>query len=351
MVWLSSNVTASRRARAPTPSRSSCSSIRTTLGDGGGDGVTTGIELSNITTGSSALRPENFDQSDVQNKIVPAKRSPQAFFPMQDSNSRHKPFEAQIHEILVLNLTDRAATPSAAHGCVSLEAGLIFPGGIVKDLPLTIEPLPPVGIVVDGAGHTRPVYAALLVYAWLRAAERGGFPAELIRPWCEMLEFNLAKLSPATDAAGIAWNALALRVAAEPLGRADWRKLASETFGRFARAQQADGALLAPAPGINPETRWYDELVLLHAMRSYAVETGDPEIAAAVRRAAEFNMMEMQPDHATQQPWALFAFHSNPQTRIQAEEILHTAIMHGRTNLDAISLILLADALWCLRSG
>jgi hypothetical protein len=204
---------------------------------------------------------------------------------------------------------------------------------------------------VDGAGHSRPIYAGLLVYAWLRAAESATVLMEPVNAWCELLEANLAKWSGSQSPAAIAWSMLALRVAAAPLGRGDWIGVAAETFAQFAHDQQADGALLRPQPGTNPETRWYDELVLLHAMSSYAVETHDPVIASAVRRAAEFNMMEMQPDHATQQPWALFAFHSNPQTRIQAEQILHTAIMHGRTNLDAISLILLADALWCARSS
>jgi hypothetical protein len=265
---------------------------------------------------------------------------------MQSSNNHPQPFEAQIHEILVQNLENRLPAP-AAPGFVSLEAGLIFPRSIAEGPIPMIEAIPLVGIVVDGAGHSRPIYAALLVYAWLRA----GVQVDTMMAWCELLEMNLAKMSRTTDAAAVAWNALALHVAARRMGHSDWKEIAAEAFTQFAQAQQLDGALLAPAPGTNPETRWYDELVLLHAMSSYAAETHDPAIAAAVRRAAEFNMLETQPDHATQQPWALFAFHDSPQTRIQAEQILHTAIMYGRTNLDAISLILLADALWCARSG
>jgi hypothetical protein len=269
---------------------------------------------------------------------------------MVDSKSFYPAFDAQILEILLQN---RGGHPegSVPSGGVSLETGLIFPRSLVTVLPAKIESPPPIGPVVDGAGHSRPIYAPLLVYAWLRAAEGAGIPMEPVMAWCEWLEANLATGSGSKNPAAIAWSMLALHVAAARLGHGDWIELAAVTFAQFAHDQQADGALLKPQPGTNPETRWYDELVLLHAMSSYAVETHDPAIASAVNRAAEFNMMEMQPDHATQQPWALFAFHSNLQTRIQAEQILHTAIMHGRTNLDAISLILLADALWCARSG
>jgi len=269
---------------------------------------------------------------------------------MVDSKSHHQAFDAQIQEILLQNSGVRPAG-SVPSGTVSLETGLIFPRTLVAGWPGKVERPPPTGPVVDGAGHSRPIYAGVLVYAWLRAASGAGVPIAPMMAWCELLEANLAKWSGSQYPAAIAWSMLALRVAAAPLGRADWTELAEKKFAQFAHNQQADGALLQPQPDTNPETRWYDELVLLHAMCSYGVEAHDPAIASAVGRAAEFNMLEMQPDHATQQPWALFAFYSQPQTRIQAEQILHTAIMHGRANLDAISLILLADALWCARSG
>ena len=54
---------------------------------------------------------------------------------------------------------------------------------------------------------------------------------------------------------------------------------------------------------------------------------------------------EIQPDHATSQPWALFAFIWNPATRYLADQVLHTA----RSTSDGVSLILLADALYCVR--
>ena len=56
-----------------------------------------------------------------------------------------------------------------------------------------------------------------------------------------------------------------------------------------------------------------------------------------------------QPDHATAQPWALFAFVWNPQTRPLADQLLHAARVQDPAARNGVSLILLADALYCLR--
>lgn len=236
--------------------------------------------------------------------------------------------------------------------------------------------------VVDRDGHTRPVYRPLLVYAALQAfrllyellprADFGRWD-EGLRAWCDLLEAQLGvtRLSdsgtPAAQGAAAAesvWAALALHAAGKVYVRDAWTDLASDTFGRLVRGQAAQGTFLTAGPSDNPETGWYHELLLLHAAGSYAAQAEDRPVAAAVKRATEFHLRETQPDHATEQPWALFPFVWNAPTRPLADQLLHGAAIHGATihgaavhaaapgadaPTDGLSLTLLADALYCLR--
>jgi hypothetical protein len=79
------------------------------------------------------------------------------------------------------------------------------------------------------------------------------------------------------------------------------------------------------------------------------VQAEDRTIAAAVARATVYHQREMQPDHATTQPWGLFAFIWNPETRPLADQLLHAAAVQQPGGIDGVALILLADALYCLR--
>jgi hypothetical protein len=221
--------------------------------------------------------------------------------------------------------------------------------------------------VVDHSGHHRPVYRGLLVYSWLQAfglvyetlprSEFGRWE-EGVRPWCDLLEAELGEIEwpvppvPAdrgSTASESAWMALALHVAGKIFVRDAWIDLASDIFGRIARSQTDSGAFLHATPADNPEMHWYHELVLLHAAASYAVQTEDRVIAAAVARNAEFHQQETQPDHATSQPWALFAFIWNPKTRGFADQILHATSAQISASQEGVSLMLLADALYCIQ--
>ena len=225
--------------------------------------------------------------------------------------------------------------------------------------------------VVDRLGHQRPVYRPLLVYTWLQAfralyevlprAEFGKWD-EALRAWCDLLEAELGEArvaeGPVPAARGgtvvrAAWGALALSVAGKVFVRDAWTDLASDTFGRLVRGQTEEGTFLRPSPSDNRETWWFDELVLLHAAGSYAVQAEDRTVAAAVKRATEYHLRETQPDHATERPWALFPFIWNEHTRPLADQVLHSAAVragagHGAGG-DGLSLTLLADALYCLR--
>jgi hypothetical protein len=221
--------------------------------------------------------------------------------------------------------------------------------------------------VVDRGGHHRPIYRGLLVYSWLRAfglvyetlpREQFGRWEEGVRAWCDLLEAELGQTEWPTPpvpaergltASESAWMALALHMAGKTFVRDAWMDLASDIFGRIARSQKDSGAFLHATSADSPETHWYHELVLLHASASYAVQSEDRTIAAAVARNAEFHQNETQPDHASNQPWGLFAFVWNPRTHAHADQVLHAASVQLAADAGGVSLMLLADALYCLQ--
>ena len=219
--------------------------------------------------------------------------------------------------------------------------------------------------VVDRGGHHRPVYRPLLVYCWLQAFRLAyetlprmefGRWEEGLRPWCDLLEAELGEMSLTNVSASrggvaseAAWTALALHVAGKVYVRDAWTDLAGDTFGRITRAQQPSGAFLQTTASDNPEPNWYHELTILHACASYAVQAEDRTVAAAVARAAAYHVAETQPDHATEQPWAVFPFVWSPSARPLADQLLHAVSISQPAGAQGVPLMLLADALYCLR--
>ena len=227
-------------------------------------------------------------------------------------------------------------------------------------------------IVIDRAGHARPVYRPLLAYCWMQAFRLGyelipraefGRWEEATRAWCDDLEFRLGEfIWPASDlpasngdrAAEACWIALTLHVAGKVFIRDAWTDLAGDVFGKLVRRQRDTGAFLTATLSDNPETHWFHELVILQAAASYAVQAEDRALASAVARATRFHQNETQPDHATNQPWGLFAFIWNADTRSVADGMLSTLQIHGggsgnESQMPGLTLMLLADALYCLR--
>lgn len=128
-----------------------------------------------------------------------------------------------------------------------------------------------------------------------------------------------------------------------------WRALSrgEPSLNRLARCQQPSGALLAARSSDSPELVWYHELVLLHALTTFAICRNDPESLAAVNKAALFHLQETQPDHASTRPWALHAFLLDPQTYPLADTMLDTVLKQLAQNPDRVTLLLLGDALYC----
>jgi hypothetical protein len=277
--------------------------------------------------------------------------------------------------------THRAFVPRAeSDTALQVERATVYPDALLRpdrlddilsavERPIRIvaEGNLPALAVVDQSGQHRPVYRPLLIYGWLQAfkllyevlpRDQFGRWDEALRVWCDLLEAELgdARVSDAGTPAShghvvteAAWSALALFAAGRLLVRDAWTDLASDTFGRLTRGQTDQGTFLTPGSSDNPETWWYHELVLLHAAASYAVQGEDRTVAAAVARSTEHHLRETQPDHATSQPWALFPFVWNPNTRPLADQVLHSATVTRPAGGDGVALILLADALYCLR--
>ena len=261
---------------------------------------------------------------------------------------------------------------------ISVERGIVYPQVVLDPKNADLSPaellierassdqlasIP----IVDAADHHRPVYTGLLIYSLLQTYSIAyeTLPAttfsrweEGLRPWCDMLESELTSIewpetgmpaSRGANASEAVWMALALFVAGKVFVRDVWMDLASDTFGHLMRGEPNRPSFLIATASDNPETLWYHELTILHAAASYAVQSEDRTLAAAVARNTEFHLNETQPDHATAQPWALFAFVWNPKTRMLADQMLHTISVQHPDSPDAVSLMLLADALYCLR--
>jgi len=219
--------------------------------------------------------------------------------------------------------------------------------------------------IVDRSGHHRPIYRPLLVYAWLSAfslryedlpRHEFGRWEEALRAWSDLLESELGDIgwnqtsawaARGSSASEACWIALALHRAGKVYVRDVWIDLASDLFGKLLKAQQPSGAFLEMTAADSPEARWFDELAILHATAAYAVMAEDRTVAAAVKRNTEFHLRETQPDHATTQPFGLFAFIWNKGTRSQADQMLNNVSMKSET--DGVTQILLADVLQCLR--
>jgi len=263
---------------------------------------------------------------------------------------------------------------------LQVERGIVFPWAVIGSaadvspavdrlIELSRSPRMADIAVVDAAAHARPVYRPLLIYAWLltfrvryETISPGEFGRwdEALRAWSDALEARLGEIVPGEGgiipaargdlAAEAAWTAAALHLSGKIFIRDAWTDLAADTFGRLTRAQLQSGAFLTHSSSDNPEPVWYHELAILHAAASYAVQAEDRPVARAVARATEYHQNETQPDHATSQPWGLFAFIWNESTRPTADQLLHaTALQSPATSTDGVSLILLADALYCLR--
>jgi hypothetical protein len=218
----------------------------------------------------------------------------------------------------------------------------------------------PVSQIVDAAGHRRPAYRGLLTYAWLHADsfDKTGRCVDALHSWLIDLETRTRAIEfpsdaiPARDAGPVVaagWQALALHHGGERFFNRQWVDLAADVFSRVVRAAQSDGAFFATTAADNLETAGYDELALLHAIASYAIQTKNMTMRAVVFHAAKRHMAETQPDHSSAEPWGLPAFLWNPATHPLADQLLHAHRIQQPGGSRGVASLLLGDALYCLR--
>jgi hypothetical protein len=242
---------------------------------------------------------------------------------------------------------------------------LLLTGPWTAEKAKLIEPLISAGSEESPA--RRPLPAARFLYAWLMAYRlayetmpRHTFSQweEALRPRCEAMENRLDDIDWPTDgftaaegsiAAEAVWIGLVLNVAGIIFVRDAWTDLSADVFGKLVKHQQSNGAFLQANPSDSPETLTYHELVILHAAASYAVQAADRPLSIAVAKSAEFHLNHTQPDHATTEPWALFAFIWHAPARPMADQILHATSTQHPGPQTGIPAVLLADALYCLR--
>jgi hypothetical protein len=266
-------------------------------------------------------------------------------------------------------LTPQPFTPdSESPTAIQAERGTILTLALLNEtLDDRLDPLlrqPPGLRVVDRQSHHRPVYEPLLIYAALSTfrlcyetlpRELFGLWEESLRTHGDHLERRLGDLvfnpsaADGAQTAEAAWIALCLQIAGRLYIRDAWTDLAGDFFGKLTQSQQSSGAFLSTTASDNPETAWYHELTVLHAAASFAVQAENRSAAAAVKRATAFHLNETQPDHASAQPWGLFAFLWNPPTLPLADQLLHAAQTQHPGGVSGLTQVLLADSLQCLR--
>jgi hypothetical protein len=254
-------------------------------------------------------------------------------------------------------------------GSVQVERGTILPAtlsgnpdvhAVDRLIELAVDGQPANIAVVDAGGHQRPVYRPLLIYCWLLAYENLPLPAwtSPLRRWCELARKSAGSISStertkASNGGAITesvWCALAIFVAGELFHDPGWRDAGHGVMIDLCEHQQPSGAFLIATASDNPETFWYHELILLHAVASFAAWSGDARPRRSAMCSAAFHLNETQPDHATSQPWGLPAFVR--YAPMLADQMLHTMTTQQPAGIDGVSLMLLADTLQGLqRSG
>lgn len=111
---------------------------------------------------------------------------------------------------------------------------------------------------------------------------------------------------------------------------------------------------LVPEPERGGIELWTEaELASLHALWNLACDRKDQALRSRAVSAARWLMAEIQPDNATNHPWAVHVFatlssHADPviagDARLYAETLLHNTIIAGQGRPDRFSATILLDA-------
>jgi hypothetical protein len=91
-------------------------------------------------------------------------------------------------------------------------------------------------------------------------------------------------------------------------------------------------------------------LLILHAFTSFARTRSDDSLADPLGRCVEFHLAEIQPDHATNEPWAVHAYAMHEEGTVTAETLLHAAMVQGSGSLTPVARLVVRDAIRALRA-
>jgi hypothetical protein len=210
--------------------------------------------------------------------------------------------------------------------------------------------VPPMGKITPSPFAT-PVRGSYMAYASMALILRGKPLPGITEPAAAPPSVGPLPAADGTQICRTAFQALGwyvlFRKSGQPL---DQRSAAVDaTFSRLIDSQLDSGEFLLATRSDNPEPHWYHELVLLHAMSVFALHSGREDAWRAVERSAEFHLNESQPDHATTEPWAVFAFAHYYDTLPLADHMLHAVKMQYPKSPTQFPWLLLRDALYCLR--
>ena len=207
--------------------------------------------------------------------------------------------------------------------------------------------------LADGAGHHRTVYWPFVVdlhleaFGWRYEALPGdiwGMCEDAITPGIEPMRRceNYCQQPPPHDCIDVVlWQVLCILRQSVLLGRDADSEWASTVVHQIVSRPGKDGALHQRSGDESLDTWTYRELCGLHALSELALLTRNKAWSQCVSRIARYHMDHTQPDHITNQPWALFAFAWCDDTRLFAEQQMHDAATH---RIEPLAAMLLADA-------
>ena len=210
----------------------------------------------------------------------------------------------------------------------------------------------PIGPVADGAGQTRPVYRPLLMRAHLSLAigSPDATSTYLTRAASAVERFAGSSSPPDVSDGGFIAATLLDAVILQQcgtLGDPAWTTHVNRAFDRVIAHQQPDGLFLRRTSANQLEPAWYDELAVLHAVALYARSSDRAASISAVQRSARYHAEQVQPDHASSHPFALAPLLDDAEGIHLADMMLHAAGVQQPATMDAVCLVLLADALDC----
>ena len=263
-------------------------------------------------------------------------------------------YEKLIRATLETALTNRTVNTSDN----SVDVALPFVHAVIGS-PFRIKSKPNIcDKPLDGAGHSRSLYRGLVAYslAQLDDIDSSLVDSSTADSFSQAIQNQFADvvdgLSEHDASQGSRWVQLAfdaLAITCAKRVNTDARVRANSILEQFARAIQTDGSFFVRAASDNPEPTWYHELAMLHAIMTFGCRTGNAPALNAARAAAQYQAEQIQPDHASSHPFALHAFLRIEHGRYLADMMLHAAGVQQPSGMDSISLLLLADALDCMK--